>query len=161
MAALVGSRVLNDELHFDTLSVLLRDFTFSQLLLFASIVIYHSSLHFLPLLSRHVLFFSLPFVYPQCGRLCVTAIPDATMSLSPHLSSEYSVIPMPALAVQTSVGLRRQAVEASSDVLELQGSLGSSLVSCQWPGSGITNYDHRLCRCLFPVSVLMSKYLVV
>lgn len=31
MSAPVESRVLNDELHFDTLSVLLHDFFFSQL----------------------------------------------------------------------------------------------------------------------------------
>lgn len=42
MAAAVGSRLHSDELHFDTLSVFLHDFTFSQLLRFASIVIHHS-----------------------------------------------------------------------------------------------------------------------
>lgn len=104
MAALVGSRMLNDELHFDTLLVLLHDFTLSEFLLFASIVIYHSHQY----KSYHyslVLFVSLPFACPQCGRLCDTDIPDATVSPSPCISSEYSLIPMVALAIQTSGGL--------------------------------------------------------
>lgn len=104
MAALVGSRMLNDELHFDTLLVLLHDFTLSEFLLFASIVIYHSHQY----KSYHyslVLFVSLPFACPQCGRLCDTDIPDATVSHSPCISSEYSLIPMVALAIQTSEGL--------------------------------------------------------
>lgn len=104
MAALVGSRVLSDELHFDTLSVLLHDFTLSELLLFASIVIYHSH-QYTSYPYSLVLFVSLPFACPQCGRLCVTAIPNATLSPSPCISFEYSLIPILALAIQTSKGL--------------------------------------------------------
>lgn len=71
MAALVGSRVLNDELHFDTFSVLLCDFTFSQLLLFASIVIYHSWLYFLP--------YSLGML---CLSPCLLCVPSVVGSVS-------------------------------------------------------------------------------
>lgn len=85
MAAPVGNRVLNDELHFDTFSAPTR-FHFQSV---ASICLYcdlsFTSLRFLPSLSWRVLFVSLPFACPRCGRLCVAAIPDAMMSPSPYI----------------------------------------------------------------------------
>lgn len=81
MSAPVDSRVLNDELHFDIRSVLLHDFFFSQLPLFASTVIYnsHHRTFTLILFTCHRFLAFVPFPYPQCSRLCVTGIPDAMM----------------------------------------------------------------------------------
>lgn len=81
MAAAVGSRVLSDELHFDTLSVFFMiPLSVSSICLYCDLSF--TSLHFLPIFSWRVPFVSLPFTCPQWGRLCVTAIPDAMMS--PH-----------------------------------------------------------------------------
>lgn len=109
MSAPVDSRMLSVELHFETLSVLLSDFFFSQFPLFASTVIYNSHHYTFYPYSLHVLSLCLfSFSMSPVQKLCVTGVPDAVMSPSPYISSEYCFIP--ALPVQTSMGLDR-AVE--------------------------------------------------
>lgn len=111
-SAPVESRMLNDKFHFDILSLLLHDFFFRQLPLFASTVIYNSHHYTSYPYSLHVLLSPCfcPFSVFQCSRLCGTGVPDAMTSPSSYISSRYCLISLLAPPVQTSSGLN-QAME--------------------------------------------------
>lgn len=83
MAALVGSRALNDELHFDTLSVLLHDFSLSELLLFASIVIYHSH-HYTSYPYSLGVFCLSPCLLHVPGVVGSVSLPSQVLQCPPH-----------------------------------------------------------------------------
>lgn len=149
MSAAVESRVLNDKFHFDILSLLLHDFFFSQLPLFVSTVIYNSHHYTSYPYSLDVLLLSprfYSFSVSQYRRLCGTGVPDAMMSPSPYISPRHSLTHSSASTcspnlIRTEPGYGKACTRwrwhlLSSDVLKLEGSFESSLVSCQWLRNG-------------------------